>query len=116
MLANDGRVPDAAVAVGELVVGQTDGARIVRGFGLFESAAVERDGSRLIAAGRGKPPVQTPKRGEPARRNRVAERVGRAAEGGGGAVEVVLEQPRFGEHRPDRQLLLSRQRRMQGGT
>ena len=50
VLAHDGGVADAAVAMRQLVVGESDCARVVRGLGLFERALVERDGPRLIAA------------------------------------------------------------------
>ena len=57
--------------------------------------------------------MQPPQRGEPARRNGVAKRVGRAAQRARGLVEIVLQQPRFGEHRADGELVVARQRRAQ---
>ena len=53
-------VADLAVALAELVVGEADGARVVRGLGLLERAPVQRDGPRLVAARRGEPSVQPP--------------------------------------------------------
>ena len=97
VLADDRDVADLAVALSELVVGEADGARFVRGLGLLQRAAVHGDRARLIAAGRGEPAVQAPQRRQAARRDGVAERVGRTAERGRRLIEVVLQQPRFGE-------------------
>ena len=86
-------------------------ARVVGGLGLLQRAAVQRDGARLIAARGRQPAVQPPERGQAAGRDGVAEGVGRPAERGGGLVEIVLQQPRFGERRAQRQLVVARQRR-----
>ena len=109
VLADDRDVADLAVALAELVVGEPDGARVVRGLGLLQRAAVHGDRARLVAAGRGQPAVQPPQRRQPARRDGVAEGVGRAAERGRRLVEVVLQQPRLGERGADGELVVARQ-------
>ena len=43
MLTDDARFTDLLVAEGEFVVGQTDGTRVVREFGVLERAGVQRD-------------------------------------------------------------------------
>ena len=43
MLAHDPRVADLFVAEGQLVMGQTDGARLVRHLGVLQRARVQRD-------------------------------------------------------------------------
>ena len=111
VLADDRGVADLAVALAELVVGEADGARVVRGLGVLQRAAVERDGARLIAARRGEAAVQPPERRQPAGGNRVAEGVGRPAERRRRLIEVVLQQPRLGERRADGELVFARQRR-----
>ena len=110
VLADDRDVADLAIALTELVMREADPARVVRRFGLLQRASVHRDGARLIATRGGEAPVQAPERGEPAGRHGVAEGVGRAAQRGGGLVEVVLQQRRFGEHRAHRQLFVARER------
>ena len=62
VLADDGGVADLAVALAELVVREADGARIVRGFGVLQRAAVVRDRARLVAARGGQASVQPPER------------------------------------------------------
>ncbi len=62
VLTDDRHVADLPVALSELVVSETDGARVVCDLGLLERAAVQRDGARLIAARRGEPPMQAPQR------------------------------------------------------
>ena len=109
VLAHGRGVADVAVTLAELVVRQADAAGVVRQFGLFQRAAVQRDRARLIAAHVRQPAVQPPQGRQAARRHGFAKRVGRAAEGGGGLIEIVLQEPGFGEHRPQRQLVVARQ-------
>ena len=66
VLADDRRVADLAVTLAELVVRETDRLGVVRGLGLFERAAVQGDGARLIAAQRGEASVQAPQCRQPA--------------------------------------------------
>ena len=116
VLAHDRDVADLAVALAELVVGEADGARVVRGFRVLQRAAVQGDGARLIAARRREAAVQPPERRQPAGGDGVAEGVGRAAERAGRLIEIVLQQPRFGQRRADGELVVARQRRRaQGG-
>ena len=68
VLANDAGVADLLVAEGELVVGEADGARIVRELGVLQRAGVQGDGARLFAAREGDPAVQSPERRRAARR------------------------------------------------
>ena len=110
VLAHGRRVADVPVALAELVVRESDAARIVGQLGLLQRAALQRDRARLIAAHVRQPPVQPPQRREAARRNGFAKRVGRPAERGGGLIEIVLKKPGLGEHRPQGQLVVASQR------
>ncbi len=59
--------------------------------------------------------MQPPEMREQRRRDLFAERVGGAAERGAGLCDVVLEEPRFGQDRPECELVGSCQRgRSQG--
>ena len=116
VLAHDRDVADLAIALAELVVGEADAARVVRRFRLLQRAAVHArwraiDRRAPTRAGRAAATASD----EAARRDGVAEGVGRAAERAGGLIEVVLEQRGLGEHRPHRQLFVARQRRAQRG-
>src|SRR5262249_14530557 len=75
-------------------------------FGLLERAAMHRDGARLIAPRRSEPAVKAPEGRQASRRDGVAEGVWSAAEGGGGVIGVVLEEPRFCECAPQGVLIL----------
>ena len=83
MVADDARVADLLVAERQLVVGEANGARIVRELGVLQRARVQRDGARLLAARERDPAVQAPERRELRVGERLAHRVGRAAERGG---------------------------------
>ncbi len=76
VLAHDGGVADLAIAERQLVVGESDGARVVGELRLLQGAAVERDRARLLAAGVSHAAVEAPQRGEEDRRDRFAKRVG----------------------------------------
>jgi hypothetical protein len=104
VLAHDRDVADLPVALPELVVREADAAGVVRGFRLLQRAPCMRDRARLIAARRREPSVQAPERGDAPAGDGVAERVRGAAERAGGLVEIVLQQRRFGLHRPDGEL------------
>ena len=101
VLADDAGVADLFVAKGELVVGEADGARIVRQLGMLQGARVQRDRTRLLAAGEGDAAVQTPERRDLRVGNLLAQGVGRAAEDGRRLYEVVLQQPGFGQRGAD---------------
>ena len=111
VLTDDRDIADLAIALAQLVVSEADRARVVSGFRLLQRAAVQGDGARLIAARRRQAAVQTPERGEVAGRDRVAETVRRAAQGGSGLIEIILQQTRFGQRGADRQFGVARQRR-----
>ena len=85
VLADDRDVADLAIALAELVVGEADAARVVRGLRVLQRAPVQRDGARLIAARRRQAAVQPPQRRDAPGADGVAEGVGRAAERGGAA-------------------------------
>ena len=101
MLLHRGRVANLLVAARELEVREADRARVVRLLGVPQRPAVQRDGARLLAARRGDAPVQPPEVREQDGGDGFAQRVGRAAERGARLIDVVLQQPRFGEGRPD---------------
>ena len=84
VLTHNRVVADLPVAERQLVVGQADGARVVRDLRLLERAAVKGDGARLFPARVGHAAVQPPQRREQDRRNGFAQCVRCAAEGGAG--------------------------------
>ena len=65
MLANDAGIADLLVTERQLVVRETDRARIVRELGVFERTRVKSDRARLLAACECDPAVQPPRIGEP---------------------------------------------------
>ena len=91
-------------------MGEADGAQIVRDLGLFQRAAVERDGARLVAARRGETAMQPPEIRENGRSDGFAQRVGRASERRAGLRQIVLQEPRFGQHGAKGELVGPRQR------
>ena len=72
---------------------------------------MQRDRPRLIGAGEGDAAVQAPQRRQEAGADRFAEGIGRPAEGGDRAVQVVVEERRFRRHAADSQLLVAAERR-----
>ena len=108
MLANNRRVTDLSIAERKLVVGESDGARIVRRVCVLQRATLKSDGSRLVTARGSDAPVQSPQRRESRRRHGVAEGVRRAAEHRGRLVDIVLQQPRFGESGAHSQFFVAR--------
>ena len=62
VFADDARVADLLVTQGQLVMGQADGPRLVRQFGVFEGAGMQGDGARLLAAREGDAAVKAPER------------------------------------------------------
>ncbi len=111
VLADDRDVANLPVTLSQFVVGEPDGARFMRDFGLLQGASVQRDGARLIAARVGQATVQSPQRREAARRNRVAEGIGRTAERARRVIQIVLQERRLGEHRAHGEFVFARQRR-----
>ena len=106
VLADDGHVADLPVAEPELVVGEADGARVVRALRLLQRLGEERDAARRLAARDGQAAVQPPELREPGRvqplapLRRTAQRLGRLP-------HVVLQQPRFGERAANLDLLVA---------
>ena len=84
VVADDAGVADLLVAERQLVMGEADGARVVRELGVLQRARMQRDGARLLAAREGDPAVQAPQRRELRVGDRLAHRVGRPAERRGG--------------------------------
>ncbi len=110
VLADDARVAHLLVGKRQFVVGEADRARIMSEVGMLERARMERNRPRLLAARERQPAMQPPQCGKLAIGNLVAERVGRTAERGGGLSQVILQQPGFGERRPNAQFVLFTQR------
>ena len=98
VLADDGAVADLPVAEAELVVGEADGARVVRALRLLQRAREKRNAARRLPLGDRQLAVQPPELGQPggmqplALFGRMAQRVGRLT-------DVVLQEPRFGQRR-----------------
>ena len=107
VLTHDGVVADLLIAVDQFEVREPDAAGIVGGLGVLERAAVQRDSARLLAAGVGDPSVQAPQRRQQGLRQWLADLVGRAAEDGGGAVGIALQQARLGQRGADDELVLT---------
>ena len=61
VLAHDSGIANLLVAERELVVRKADGARVVRELGMLERPRVQRDRSRLFAAGKRDAAVQPPR-------------------------------------------------------
>ena len=110
VLADDAGVADLLVAVGELIVGEADGARVMGELRVLERTRVQRDRSRLLAAGKRDPAVQAPERGQRRVGDRLANRVGRSSEGGRGLREVVLQQPCFRQRGANGQFVVASER------
>ena len=103
-------VADLLVAESQLVVGESDRARVVRELGVLQGARVQRDRARLFAARKRQAAVQAPERREARVGERLAHGVRRAAERRGGLAQVVLEQPGRGERRAHRGFVVFVQR------
>jgi hypothetical protein len=97
VLAHRRGLADLLVAACELEAGEADGARVVRELCLPQRALVQRDGARLLAAHLRHAAVQPPEVREGCGGHGLAERVGRPAEHGARLVDVVLQEPGFGE-------------------
>ncbi len=106
VLADDGHLADLPVAQPQLVVGEPDGARIVRALGLLQRLGQERDAAGRLAARHGQPAVHAPEVRQPGRVEalppfrRIAQRFGRLP-------DVVLEQPGLGQRAADLGLLVA---------
>ena len=109
VLTNDRDVANLAITVPELVVGKADGPGVVGDFRVFQRAPVQGDGAGLVAARGSQTSMQPPQRRQPSRRNGFAQSIGGAAEDHCRLIQIVLQQPCFGEHRSERQLVAARQ-------
>ena len=89
---------------------QADGAEVVGDLGLFQRAAVQRDGARLVAARRGETAVQPPEIRQNGRRDDFAQRVRRASERRARLRQIVLQEPCFRQDGTKRELVGPRQR------
>src|SRR5687767_9923740 len=107
VIANNDRFAYVPVTVGELVVRQANGARVVRELGVLERPSVQRDSARLLSARISDAAVKPPKRGQPRIANRFADGARRTSQGGGCLREVVLHQPRLGKRRANRHLVFA---------
>jgi hypothetical protein len=111
VLAHDRHLADLSIAETELVVGESDGARIVRAFGLAQGFREKRDAARRLAARNGETAVDPPKVGQPGRIKPLPplrwrpERLGRPP-------HIVLKQPGFGERTPDLDLFVALKTRL----
>ena len=106
------RVADQLVAAGQLEVGEADGAKVVRLFGLLQRAC---RAARWPATGRRvrRPAVRGDATGAtawPVRPIRGCVSGARPSDGAG-LREVVLQEPRLGENHAQRELVLARERR-----
>ncbi len=111
VFAHDRGVADLAVALGELEVGEADGARVVCALGVLQGAPVQGDGARLFAARVREPAVQAPERGQAGGRHAVAEGVGCPAEHRRRLVDIVLQQPGFRQRGTHGELVFPREHR-----
>ena len=108
VIGHGGPVADQLVAARELEVSEPDGAQVVRELRVLEGLEVQRDGTRLVAPGRGHPSMESPEVGQRRRRDRrFTERVGGPAQAGAGLGQVVLQQPRLGQQHTKGQLVLA---------
>ena len=101
VLADDARIADLLVAEGQLVVGETDGARFVRELGVLQRARVQRDRARLLALGVRDAAVQPPRASRAARRRFAPGACPAAGQAPWLPGQVVLQQPGFGQRGPD---------------
>ncbi len=110
MLPDDGVVADLPITESELVVDEPDGLRIVRELSLFECAAVKCNCARLVATRKSNSPVKSPERGERRGRDRIAQRIGGAAEDRTRLVHIVAHEAGFRHCAAECQLVVSSQR------
>ena len=110
VLSNDARVADLLVTERQLVMGESDGAGLVRELSMLQGTGMQRDGARLFAAREGDPAMQPPQRRQLRVWNRIPQRIGRPSEYRGGLHEIVLEEPGFGQRGADRELVFARER------
>ena len=111
MLAHGGGVADLPVAKAELVVGEPDGARIVRALGLLERLGQQRDRAGGFAGRDREAAVHAPQVGEPGRIEPLAP-LGRRTKRLRGLPQVVEQQPGLCQCAADLDLLVATQSRL----
>jgi hypothetical protein len=115
VLTNDGAVANLAVAEGELVVGETDGAGIVGAFGEPQGLGQEGHAPGRFPLCGGDPPMHAPEIGK-ASRVRTLAGVGRPPQGLARLPEVILEKPRLRQRTPEPDLVITLEARLPQGT
>ena len=106
VLADDRHLADLPVAQAQLVVGEPDGARIVRALGLLQRFGQERDAAGRLAARHGQAAVHPPQVRQPGRVETLPSFRG-IAQCFGRLPHVVLEQPGFGQRAANLRLLVA---------
>src|SRR5690349_80911 len=106
MVANNAGVADLFVTKRELVVGETNGARVVGELRVFQRPHVQRNRARLFAAGKGQTAVQAPEGCQAGVGEWFADGVRRASQRRRGLRQVVLQQPGGGQPRPNGRLVV----------
>ena len=110
VIADDAGIADLLVADGQLVVGESDRARLVGELGVLERTRVQRDRAGLLTARKRDAPVQAPEHRELGVGNPLAQGIRGTPERRRGLDEVVLQQPRFRQRSPHRELVFSSER------
>src|SRR5438034_616720 len=110
VLAHDAGVANLFVTEGQLVVGQTDGARVMRELGVFQRALMQGDRARLLTACERETSLETPEGREFRVGYRFPERIWRASDRGRRLREVILQEPRLGQRRSYGDLVVAGQR------
>ena len=108
VLADDRRVANLPVAQCQLVVGEADGAGIVRPLRKAQGLGEKRDAAGGLAAGGGHAAVHAPEVGQPGRIGPLP-RIGRSPKCFSRLSKVVLEQPGFRQGRSNADLVLPEQ-------
>jgi hypothetical protein len=111
VFADDGHVADLAVTLTQVEMGQADGARIVGDFRLLQGAVVERDRSRLLAAGKCDAAVEAPEIRVQGLRQVLAQGIRGAAKDRSGLCKIPLQEVRFSQHDANGELVFLGERR-----
>ena len=111
VFAHNRHVADLAVTLAEIEMGEADGAGVMRNLGLLERPVVQRNGARLLTAGKGDAAVQPPEIGMQHLRQGFTNRVWGAAQDRSGLCKIPLQEVRFSQHDANGQLVVAGQRR-----
>ena len=90
VFAHNRHVADLAVTLAEIEMGEADGAGVMRNLGLLERPVVQRNGARLLTAGKGDAAVQPPEIGMQHLRQGFTNRVWGAAQHSSGLCKIPL--------------------------